>query len=189
MKKQHLRDVYSRKRFELSDKERTKLDDLLLIQFQRIPFNDVQVVLSFWPMEDRGEMNTHLFTRYLTHLIPAVKISYPVIDTSSNYMDAILVDEDTDFEENKYGITEPVNGNRIEPKEVDMILVPLFAFDKKGIRVGYGKGYYDMFLTRCRTNVITVGISYFDAVSNVEDTHQFDVPLTYCITPQHLYEF
>ncbi|MBA4139259.1 MAG: 5-formyltetrahydrofolate cyclo-ligase [Segetibacter sp.] len=189
MQKQQLRDIYSKKRSELSVQERSKLDDLLLIQFQRLPFENVQVVLSFWPMEERAEMNTHLYTRYLSHLIPGLRIGYPLIDPSSNYMDAFAVDDDTEFEENKYGITEPVNGEKVDPKEIDLIIMPLFAFDESGYRVGYGKGYYDRFISRCKPEVITVGISYFEAVDKVDDTHHYDVPLNYCITPYKVYEF
>ena len=189
MTKQQLRDIYKQKRLELSASDHSKLDDLLLIQFQRLSFEGIQMVLSFWPMEDRGEMNTHLYTRYLSHLIPGVQICYPLIDTSSNYMQAIKVDDDTDFEENKYGITEPANGHEVDPKEIDMVLIPLFAFDKEGNRVGYGKGYYDRFLKTCRPTVVKVGLSYFDIVDEIEDADQFDVPLTYCITPQKVYEF
>ena len=189
MTKEELRKIYSEKRLALSSKEKMKLDDLLLIQFQRLSFEGVHVVLSFWPMEERAEMDTHLFTRYLAHLIPDLQVCYPVIDTSTNNMEAKIGDDDEDFEENKYGITEPVNGSEISPAEIDLILVPLFAFDEKGFRVGYGKGYYDRFLKRCKPNVIKVGISYFEAVDKIDDTHQFDVPLNYCITPSNLYEF
>jgi 5-formyltetrahydrofolate cyclo-ligase len=104
-------------------------------------------------------------------------------------MSAIMVDDETAFEENKYGITEPVDGEVIDPQEIDMVLVPLFAFDKNGNRVGYGKGYYDRFLKNCREDVILVGISYFEPVEKIYDTHDYDVPLNFCITPQNLYEF
>ena len=66
-------------------------------------------------------------------------------------MVAMAVDDETEFEENKYGITEPVNGVKIDPEEIDMMLVPLFAFDKRGYRVGYGKGYYDRFTEQVQT--------------------------------------
>lgn len=189
MTKEELRKTYSEKRNALSVKERMKLDDLLLIQFQRLSFNGVQVVLSFWPMEDRGEMDTHLYTRYLSAIIPGIQICYPLIDTKSNHMEAVAVDDETEFEENKFGITEPVNGRAIDPKEIDMAIIPLFAFDERGYRVGYGKGYYDRFLKRCREDVRIVGITYFEAVRQIDDTHEFDVPLNYCITPENLYEF
>jgi 5-formyltetrahydrofolate cyclo-ligase len=61
--------------------------------------------------------------------------------------------------------------------------------DTKGYRVGYGKGFYDRYLAHCRKDVVKIGFSYFDPVEKITDTDQFDVPLTYCITPQHIYEF
>ena len=54
------------------------------------------------------------------------------------------------FETNKYGFDEPVDGIDLIPTEIDMVIIPLLSFDKKGYRVGYGKGCYDRFLKRCR---------------------------------------
>lgn len=189
MTKRELRNIYKEKRLSLSAKERMKLDDLLLIQFQRLSFEHVSVVLSFWPMEDRGEMNTHLFTRYLSHLIPGLQVCYPVTDPSSNAMRSVLVDDQTNLEENSYGIVEPVDGVEVSPQNIDLVLTPLFAFDNRGFRVGYGKGYYDRFFKRCKNDVLKVGLSYFDVVERISDTDQFDVPLNYCITPGKVYEF
>jgi len=188
--KQELRKIYKQKRVALSASERLKLDDLLLIQLQRLSFNNnVKVVLSFWPLENHGEMNTHLYTRYLEVSIPDIKVAFPVVNSSAKAMHAVLVNDDTEFVENKYGIAEPGEGEEILPNEIDLVFVPLLAFDKRGYRVGYGKGYYDRFLEQCRQDVITVGFSYFEAVDKIEDTHQFDVPLNYCITPHKIYEF
>jgi 5-formyltetrahydrofolate cyclo-ligase len=190
MIKKELRKIYKQKRLALSATDRLKLDDLLLIQLQRLTFgNNVHVVMSFWPLENHGEMNTHLYTRYLEHAIPDVKVAFPVIDFSKNEMQAVLINADTEFVENKYGIAEPMEGEEVVPDEIDLVFVPLLAFDKNGYRVGYGKGYYDRFLQHCRENVITVGFSYFEAVDKIDDTHQFDVPLDYCITPHKIYAF
>lgn len=189
MTKQEIRKLYKQKRLALSATERLKLDDLMLIQLQRLSFDDVRVVMSFWPLENHGEMNTHLYTRYLELTMPDLKISFPVIDFSDNTMHAVQVNDDTVFVENKYGISEPKEGEEVSPGELDLVFVPLLAFDKNGYRVGYGKGYYDRFLQYCRHNIITVGFSYFEAVDNIDNTHQFDVPLNYCITPHKIYEF
>jgi 5-formyltetrahydrofolate cyclo-ligase len=75
------------------------------------------------------------------------------------------------------------------PADIDMILVPLLAFDKKGYRVGYGKGFYDKYLADCRKNCIKAGFSYFDPVDEIADKGDFDVPLDLCITPQSVYVF
>ena len=48
-----------------------------------------------------------------------------------------------------------------------MVFVPLLAFDKAGNRVGYGKGFYDLFLSECRQDVIKVGLSFFEAEEEI----------------------
>ena len=69
-------------------------------------------------------------------------------------MEAALVNADTAFQKSDFGIEEPVDNNFIQPDEIDMVIVPLLICDKKGYRVGYGKGFYDKFLARCRPDCI-----------------------------------
>lgn len=190
MIKGELRKIYKEKRLALSPTDRLKLDDLLLIQLQRLAFDhNIRVIMSFWPLENYGEMNTHLYTRYLELAIPDLIVTFPVINSFGNEMRAVIVNEDTEFLKNKYGISEPEEGEEIPRVEIDVVFVPLLAFDNKGYRVGYGKGYYDRFLQLCREDVITIGFSYFEAVDKIDDVDQFDIPLNYCITPHKIYEF
>jgi 5-formyltetrahydrofolate cyclo-ligase len=190
MTKKELRKIYKDKRMELSATERLKMDDLILIQLQRLSIDpQVQTIMSYWQLEKYAEPNTHLYTYYFEHAIPQVQLCYPVMNNETLEMKAILIHEDTDFEENAHGIPEPEGDEVVPPQRIDFVMVPLLAFDKQGYRVGYGKGYYDRFLQQCRPDVLTIGFSYFEAVDKIDDTNQFDVPLNYCITPQHLYEF
>jgi 5-formyltetrahydrofolate cyclo-ligase len=190
MLKKEIRKLYRDKRMQLSEQERVKSDDLMLIQLQRMAFSDdVKTVMSYWPIELQGEPNTHLFTYYLENHIQDVRICYPQANFEEASMKAILVHDETDFEENAYGIPEPETGEEINPMDIDLVMVPLLAYDKKGYRVGFGKGFYDRFLQKCKPGVITVGFSYFDPIDEIKDTNEFDVPLNYCITPQKIYEF
>jgi 5-formyltetrahydrofolate cyclo-ligase len=190
MTKKEIRKIYKEKRLQLSASERLKMDDLMLIQLQRLTFDEqVKTVMSYWPIELHAEPNTHLFTYYLEHHIPQVQLCFPVINFDTSEMKAIAVHEESDFVENKYGIPEPEEGDEISAIDIDLVLVPLLAFDKSGYRVGYGKGFYDRYLQHCKPGVITVGFSYFDAIDKIEDSNAFDVPLNYCITPQQVYEF
>lgn len=189
MIKQQLRKIYKEKRKNISHHQKEKWDDLLLIQFQKLSFNHVQTVFSFLPMEEMNEPDTHLFTRYLSVIIPNVQIAYPLIDSEQNTMQAYVVDNETNYQLNSRKILEPVNGKLIHPEEIDLILVPLLAFDKQGYRVGYGKGFYDKYLLNCRRDAVKTGLSYFEPVDKIDDCSAFDIPLTYCITTEYIYEF
>ncbi|MFT3933399.1 MAG: 5-formyltetrahydrofolate cyclo-ligase [Chitinophagaceae bacterium] len=190
MTKKELRTIYKQKRTALSEKERVRLNDLLLIQFQQveIPY-DVNVLLSYWPLEQQAEINTFLMTDYLQFRMPELQIAYPIANFEDNTMKAVLVNDDTDFTLNSYGIAEPTNGQDIAASDIDLILVPLLAFDTNGYRLGYGKGFYDRFLSECREESMKVGLSYFEPIEPIEDINQFDVPLTTGITPGYIYEF
>lgn len=189
MTKKELRKIYKEKRKQLSQKDILRLDDLLLIQFQQWPLGDVQTVLSYMPIVSKSEINMQLMLDYLAFRIPLLRIAFPVIDRPKNIFQAVAVEDDVEFLENEYGIAEPVGGEEISAEDIDLVFVPLLAFDKKGFRVGYGKGFYDRFLTTCREGVIKIGFSYFEPEEAIDDINDFDVPLSMCITPNKIYEF
>ncbi len=169
--------------------ERSKLDDLLLIQFQKAFLPMLTNVLSYWPIEENHEPNTHLFTAYLEFKFPELHILYPRSDFQQNKMQAILVNEETRFSKNGHHIYEPEYGTIIAPENIDLVFVPLLAFDKKGYRVGYGNGFYDRFLQHCRKDCVKTGFSYFEPLDSISDCDDFDVPLDLCITSQNIYVF
>jgi 5-formyltetrahydrofolate cyclo-ligase len=189
MTKQVLRRIYKERRRELTPPEQAKLDDLLLIQFQTAELPFIQTLFSYWPIEANKEPNTHLFTGYLEFSNPGLQIAYPKTNLSIHEMTAIATTENTRFVKNEYGLEEPEAGPIVPVTEIDMVIVPLLAFDTHGYRVGYGKGYYDKFLSQCRPDCIKTGFSYFEPVAEIEDKHEFDVPLNLCITPQTVYVF
>ena len=148
--------------------------------------------MTFYPLEKHAEVNTDLLTRYLQFVFSDIHIAYPVVSATTQEMKAVITTDETDFTENIFGIPEPVEDDAtkpISPAEIDIIFVPLLAFDQGGYRVGYGKGYYDRFLVNCSPDTIKVGFSYFEPVDKIDDTNQYDVPLNYCITPERIYEF
>ncbi len=189
MTKQALRQLYKQKRLELDEHTMLKWNDLLLIQFQQLAIPPISTLLSYWPMVHQKEPQVDLMTRYLDFLIPELITCYPSILPGSYEMEAFQVDEDTDFITNQWGIAEPINAPKVAPSQIEIVFVPLLAFDEQGYRVGYGKGYYDRFLAKCSPNLLKIGFSHFEPVAQISDTDQFDVPLNYCITPQHIYEF
>jgi 5-formyltetrahydrofolate cyclo-ligase len=174
---------------ELPEAERSKMNDLMLIQFQRVDLPFLQSVLSYWPIGENNEPNTHLFTEYLKFKNPDIRICYPVSHFTTLTMQAVATDIDTPFEKKNLNIHEPNGGIVVPATEIEMVFVPLLAFDQKGFRVGYGKGFYDKYLAECADDCIKTGFCYFEPVHSVDDRHGFDVPLDLCITPQNIYVF
>lgn len=189
MLKREARNFYKQKRGQLTSVQKLKMDDLLLIQFQQLPLPFLSSVLSFYPIEENNEINTFLITDYLQFINPGLQIAYPKTDIINNTMEAIVCDDETGFEKNKYQIPEPLTCEIIHPELLDMVLVPLLTFDTKGNRVGYGKGFYDRFLHQCKEDCLKIGLSYFDPVAIIEDANEYDVTLNFCITPQKVYGF
>jgi len=189
MRKEEARSIYREKRKNLSDAERLKADDLMLIQFQKIELPHIDRLLSYWPIEENNEPNTHHITEFLRFRNPEIKIAYPIADFSNTSMKAVAVDIDTAFTKQTLNIYEPQEGEAIDAPDLDMVIVPLLITDKKGYRVGYGKGFYDKYLAGCRTDCIKIGFCYFEPLEAISDVNQFDVPLDICITPQNVYVF
>lgn len=189
MTKEALRKIYRAKRKDLGGHERLRMDDLMLIQFQQFDFTGIHTLLTYWPLPDQAEPNTHLFSGYLRHMVPGLQICYPVSNPIDFSMTAHLINENTVYTVNEWGITEPPAVHPVPAMDIDLVFVPMLICDEQGYRVGYGKGFYDRYLVTCRPDTVMMGFSYFDPVPLITDTDEFDVPLQYCITPKVVYEF
>jgi len=100
-----------------------------------------------------------------------------------------VLTDNTKFVESKWGVPEPLDGIRIEEDKIEVVFIPLLAFDILGNRVGYGKGFYDRFLKKCRKETIKIGLSLFEAVPIISDITAYDMKLDFCVTPEKIYSF
>ena len=191
MKKQYIRELYKEKRAALSPELKTKLDDLLLIQFQSLRIDIPSLVMTYSPIKFQNEFDPQMITDYCYFKNPGQQLFYPVVldGTKRSQIKSVVVHDETIFKTNGYGIEEPIDGIDMIPTEIDLVIVPLIAFDKMGNRVGYGKGYYDRFLKRCRKDCMKIGFSYFEPVEEIEDVNKLDVKLDIAITPDNIYPF
>lgn len=141
----------------------------------------------FLSITDKGEINTE----YLLHILQGKdkNIVVPKTNFKTQTLSHFLLTDNTIIKKNKWGIPEPEDGIPFPEEKIDVVFVPLLAFDKIGNRVGYGKGFYDRFLNLCSPDVIKIGLSLFDAVEENISVHDSDVPLNFCITPKIVYRF
>lgn len=189
MNKSEIRKEYKKKRDEITTAQKMRWDDLILIQFQTVELPFLSNVLSFYSIEENNEVNSFLLTDYLHFRNPSLQVAYPRMHTDTTTMQALIAPPDGAFETNEFGITEPTGSQVLAAADVELVLVPMLAFDQGGRRVGYGKGYYDRFLSTCSADCLKIGVSYFPPVDSIDDAADFDVPLDFCITPEMVYVF
>ena len=191
-RKNDLRAYAKNIRRSFSQEQMRRMDQEILQQFKKIPLQDKDLHYAFiyLPLKHRQEVDTELFIQYLRdQLHPGLEITIPRTHLSDHTMEAVLIDAHIRYTQNSLQLTEPVNGEVIAPEHLDIILLPLLAFDLSGNRIGYGKGFYDRFLAKCRPEVLKIGLSYLPAVHHIDDVDNFDIPLDYCATPERLYAF
>ncbi|MFT3701568.1 MAG: 5-formyltetrahydrofolate cyclo-ligase [Agriterribacter sp.] len=189
MTKKELRSLYKQKRTQLNETEVEKMQDLILIHFQQLSLPFLQSIHTYLPVYINQEVDTFPIIDFLKFRNPGLQVVVPKSDFANSTMRNYLYDDNTVLIENKYGIMEPEDGLPIDNSTINVVLVPLLAFDKAGNRVGYGKGFYDRFLADCNEDVVKIGLSFFEAEDQIDDTDEFDIPLTYCVTPRKVYEF
>jgi 5-formyltetrahydrofolate cyclo-ligase len=191
MVKSAVRREYLQKRLDLEPGQIETFTNLIKSGFEAFNLSNISFFLSYYPLIGRKEYNVAICEKVVLKKYPLAKIAWPKADTDSDTigMEAHLLEEQGLFAKNKYDILEPIGNNIVAPQLLDLVFVPLLAFDLKGFRVGYGKGYYDRYLMRCRKDIIRIGFSFFEAIESIKDINEFDVPLDYCITPSRLYEF
>lgn len=187
MTKQELRVKYKNLRQamsleEIQDKSLDIANNLLDLNiWQHIYFH------VFLTMEEQHEVHTDFILNILAGKDKEVIVSRT--DFEHFKMIHYLLTDNTRLVKNQYGIPEPADGIEVPSKRIDVVFVPLLAFDENGQRVGYGKGFYDRFLEECKPEVIKIGLSFFTAEEEPIEINLTDIPLDYCITPDRIYRF
>jgi 5-formyltetrahydrofolate cyclo-ligase len=188
VEKNDLRRKYLNIRKNLSPEERKELSAQLLEIFKTsLEATNFSVVHSFLPIERQGEVDTNSFIDYFKEQQKTIVISKS--DLKNNDLVHFIYDDSVMLSKSKWGILEPESGLSINESKIDVVLVPLIVFDKQGNRLGYGKGYYDKFLSLCKPNCIKIGLSLLEPIASVIPTEPTDIKLNYCISPSGLHTF
>lgn len=187
MDKKQLRIYYKKLRSFLTEQEKEQKSLAVANRLLTLDIWDKTYFHLFLTIEEMNEINTEYILQILMGKDKEIIISKT--DFDNRKMIHYLLTENTKIKKNKYNIPEPIDGIEVPSDKIDVVFVPLLAFDKKGNRVGYGKGFYDNFLTQCKANVIKIGLSFFEPEEIIDDVFESDIPLDFCITPNAIYEF
>ena len=190
MKKTTIRKKYLSRQRSLSSSIRANKSLVIKEEFfERFDLKPISVLHYFNSMEKNGEVETSYIVNELWQNYPFIKTVAPRVNFIEKVLEHLEVNQDTQFELSSWGIFEPVGNQVVAAEMMDLVLVPLLCFDKRGYRVGYGGGFYDKFLVKCREDCLKIGLSFFEPVGEIEDVQDFDVRLDYCITPEKVWEF
>ena len=141
----------------------------------------------FLTIEEQKEINTEYILQILAGKDKEIVISKCEFTTLG--MTHFLLTDNTKIKKNSYNVPEPVDGLEVPDVKIDVVFVPLLAYDKQGNRVGYGKGFYDNFLSKCKPETIKIGLSFFPPEEKIEDISKSDVKLDFCVTPEEVFRF
>jgi 5-formyltetrahydrofolate cyclo-ligase len=180
MLKKELRTKYKALRNQLSEEEIEDKSLAIANKLLTLPIWDKTYFHIFLPITEQKEVNSEFILHLLSGKDKEIIVSKTDFETRK--MTHILLTDNTKIRKNKYNIPEPVDGIEVPYHKIEVVFVPLLAFDKKGHRVGYGKGFYDNFLSECKPDVIKIGLSFFDAEEIISDVFDGDVMLDYCVT-------
>ena len=183
--KTFLRSHYKKKRLSLTKQEVDHLSQRVCEQLDKLSIWRLKHYHIFISISKYNELDT-------SSIINKLKSEKKIIivpKISNNELVHIAINDQTEFSINEYGIKEPNNGHHFITENLDLIFIPLLAFDLEGHRVGYGKGYYDRFLKLTNKSSLKIGLSFFDPINKIQDIDDNDVKLDYCVTPKQVHKF
>lgn len=139
LSKAELRKILLSRRRQITLPERTAAaENAATILLENPIFQKAQEIACYYPFNNEFDCLPMIETIWQTK-----KNCYLPIVTEAQLLKFVLYQETTFLQPNRYNIPEPINDTQIPPEKLDLVLLPLLAFDAQGNRLGMGAGYYD----------------------------------------------
>jgi 5-formyltetrahydrofolate cyclo-ligase len=186
--KQELRSAYRQLRKKLTAEQVDEKSKAIGEKFQ-VWLSNHEVLDHFhlfFPIDRFNEVNTFYLKDILERRGKVMYTAQVVKDSLD--LETLKLPREATFFLDEWGIPVPQESIMVSPAKIQVVFVPLLAYDKKGNRVGFGKGYYDSFLSKLSPEVLKIGLSFFEPEGEIlPEDH--DVPLSMCITPERILTF
>ncbi|MCH5212481.1 MAG: 5-formyltetrahydrofolate cyclo-ligase [Oscillospiraceae bacterium] len=138
----------------------------------------VMTYLSAFKEPDTSEIIDYLYKS-------GRKIVVPISNTADYTITPSYLPSPDNLVRGAYGISEPSECIIADINDIDIALIPGIAFDLRGMRVGFGKGYYDRFLERFEG--IKIGMCYDFQMLKFVPASEHDVKMDIIITEKRIY--
>lgn len=172
MKKEFLRKKYKEKRDNIKNKV-TK-DNLI---YQKV-INNKDILFSktlLIYISINSEVDT---IKIINYFLNTKNIAVPKIIDNNMYF--CYITNLNDLTPGKYNIPEPTNENIVTDFDNSICIVPGICYDKENYRIGYGKGYFDRFLSK--NKIKTIGLCYKECMIEKIDNDKYDYKIDEVIT-------
>lgn len=181
MTKQEVRKIYLGKREKMGEAEYERFCRMIIENlFNHGSLGTLSTLHTYLAVVEKKEPDTWPILDRLKRESPHVRIVVPKMQ--GDELEHFYYEGLQQLDQNQYGIFEPMHGTAVELDRIDAVIVPLLAADKQGNRLGYGRGFYDRFLSRCNKQCKKIGLSLFNLEESIP-TDAWDVKLDMIITP------
>ncbi|MGN0448647.1 MAG: 5-formyltetrahydrofolate cyclo-ligase [Acutalibacteraceae bacterium] len=182
--KKELRRSYKVKRDSLENRDELskKIADKLIKSDE---YKNAHTILLYYSV--LSEVSTkEIFKKALSD---GKKVAFPLCLDNKGLMEFYLVTGESDLVDEMYCIKAPDKEKclRLTSTDDTLCVVPGLAFDKSGMRLGYGKGYYDRFLSHFKG--VSVGLCYESTLSEKLPQDENDEKINLLITDKKVYKF
>jgi len=184
MKKSELRTLYLERRSSFSASQIAEASRAIADRFfESVDLSEAQRFHCFIPIARFHEVDTLPIFHRVWRDHPVIETFAPRSNLKTCEIESVRFAGDGALVQNGWGISEPLGETIADPASIDIVVVPLLSFDKRGHRVGYGKGFYDRFLSECSRDCIKIGLSFFAPVEVIDDVNRHDVTLDLFVMP------
>eukprot|EP01093_Parvamoeba_rugata_P009726 TRINITY_DN26742_c0_g1_i2.p1 TRINITY_DN26742_c0_g1~~TRINITY_DN26742_c0_g1_i2.p1 ORF type:complete len:194 (-),score=37.39 TRINITY_DN26742_c0_g1_i2:344-925(-) len=178
-----LRKILLNKRKAIPHERWESLSVSVIENLKNIPqFLEAKCTHVFVSMNERNEVNTHMLIKELIE--SGKKVIVPVTEFSSGTLNHSKLTSFEELESNKWGVLEP-KVMEVTDEKPDVILVPLLAADLEFNRLGYGKGFYDRFLSE--SSALTIGLVFQEYILDKIPVERFDQKLDILVTEKDVF--
>ncbi len=151
---------------------------------EQAEFKKAQTIHCYVSINKRREVNTHPLIKKMPE--DRKRVVVPFMQIEKGTLLHIELNHYDDLKPNRWGVLEPQKGNEVDPKELDLVIVPMVGGDSHKNRIGYGKGFYDRFLQQ--PNCPKIGLLFEECLVEKVPVEGFDVGLDRIMTEDKVIE-
>ncbi len=179
--KRRLRRLLKARRSALSEAERHCYSEKITTYVRELPmYRASQTVMLYMALAHEVQTTTLIAHARRHHK----RVIVPVV-TPNGLLAAMCPTEASHFRSGPFGILEPRDLSAVvPPREIDLVLVPGVGFDTRGVRLGYGGGYYDRFLHLLPAHTHFGGLAFHTQIVPSIPQLPHDICMPFVVTEQ-----